>query len=67
MEIQANGDGIQRGFGQEVFVHAAHDRTVGVIGGRDVVVACAARLRQLRTGYEPRQVDMHDLKVLDSL
>ena len=67
MEIRANGDGIQRGLGDQVFVHAAQDRTVGVIGGREVVVACAARLRQLRTGYEPRSVDVHDLGVLDRL
>ncbi len=67
MEIQANGDGIQRGFGQEVFVHRALDRTVGVIGGRDVVVACAARLRQLRDRYVPRPVDVHDLKILRHL
>ena len=67
MELQANRDGIQRGFGEDVFVHAAKDRTVGVVGGREVVVACAARLRQLRTGYEPRPVDVHDLGVLEGL
>ena len=67
MEIRANGDGIQRGLGDEVFLHATQDRTLGVIGGREVVVACAARLRQLRTGYELRSVDVHDLGVLDRL
>ncbi|MEW1952974.1 lincomycin resistance protein LmrB [Terrabacter sp. NPDC080008] len=67
MEIHANGDGIQRGLGEEVFVHAVQDRTVGVIGGRDVIVACAARLRELRTGYQLRPVDVHDLEVLDPL
>ncbi|WP_404390167.1 nucleotidyltransferase domain-containing protein [Humibacillus xanthopallidus] len=67
MAIDANGDGVQRGFGDEVFVHAAEDRTVGTIGGREVVVACAERLRQLRSGYEPRPVDLLDLAVLDRL
>jgi len=67
MEIQDNGDGLQRGFGEQVFLHAARDRTMGVIGGREVVVACTARLRELRTGYEPRPVDLHDLRTLDRL
>ena len=67
MAIDANGDGVQHGVGEEVFVHAAKDRTVGTIGGREVVVACAERLRQLRTGYPPRPVDLLDLAVLDRL
>ena len=67
MAIDAHGDGVQRGFGDEVFIHAAEDRTVGTIGGREVVVACAERLRQLRSGYEPRPVDLLDLAVLDRL
>nr|WP_255524196.1 lincomycin resistance protein LmrB [Terrabacter sp. MAHUQ-38] len=67
MEIQDNGDGVQRGLGGQAFIHPARDRTMGVIGGRDVVVACAARLRELRTGFEPRPVDLHDLRALDRL
>jgi lincosamide nucleotidyltransferase A/C/D/E len=67
MVIDASGDGVQRGFGEEVFVHAARDRTVGTIGERQVVVASAERLRQLRSGYAPRPVDLLDLAVLDRL
>lgn len=67
MKLEVNGDGIQQGFGQDVFVHAAQDRAVGLIGGVEVVVASAGRQRQLRTGYEARPVDIHDLKVLDYL
>ncbi|HYO20179.1 MAG TPA: lincomycin resistance protein LmrB [Dermatophilaceae bacterium] len=67
MTIQANGDGIQKGFGDETFTHAARDRTYGVIGGVTVVVASAARLRELRQGYAHRDVDLHDLAVLESL
>jgi len=65
MTIQANGDGIQRGFGDETFRHAAKDRTSGVIGGGTVVVASAARLRKLREGYAHRNVDLHDLAILE--
>lgn len=67
MELRVNGDGIQQGFGQDVFVHAARDRVVGVIGGVEVVVASAARQRQLRTGYDVRSVDLHDLEIIDQL
>ena len=67
MELQPNGDGVQQGFGEQVFLHAAKDRVVGVIDGREVIVASAARQRDLRTGYEARPVDLHDLAVLDDL
>lgn len=67
MKLGVNGDGIQQGFAQDVFVHAAQDRAVGLIGGIEVVVASADRQRQLRTGYETRPADLHDLKVLDHL
>ncbi|WP_156254235.1 nucleotidyltransferase domain-containing protein [Pseudactinotalea terrae] len=67
MVIQRNGDGVQQGPGEQVFVHAAADRVVGTIGGREVVVASAARLRSLRSGYAHREVDLHDLAVLDRL
>lgn len=67
MAIDVHGDGVQRGSGDEVLVHAAEDRTVGTIGGREVVVACAERLRRLRSGYEPRPVDLLDLAVFDRL
>jgi lincosamide nucleotidyltransferase A/C/D/E len=67
MTIQANGDGIQKDFGDESFTHAAKDRALGMIGGGTVVVASAARLRELRQGYAQREVDVHDLAVLQSL
>ncbi len=67
MAIQPNGDGIQEGMQGVTFLHAATDRTTGQIGGRPVTVATADRLTQLRRGYEPRAVDLHDLAVLRSL
>jgi len=39
----------------------------GHIDGQPVVVASPSRLRELRTGYELRQVDEHDLEVLRNL
>lgn len=67
MTVQANGDGSQKGFRDETFRHAAKDRTSGVIGGSTVVVASAARLRKLHEGYAHRDVDLHDLAILESL
>lgn len=67
MEIDANGDGVQRGFGDDTFVHRERERTVGEIGGRTLVVACAERLRELRTGYSLRAEDHHDLEILRAL
>lgn len=67
MEIGGNGDGLQRGFDDEVFHHRAAQRTVGHVAGQEVVVANAARLRELRQGYDPRPVDLHDLGQLDKL
>ncbi len=67
MQVLDNGDGIQEGLGDDTFVHAARDRTRGEIEGREVFVASAGRLRQLRRGYEPRAVDLHDLAQLDRL
>ena len=54
MEVDGRGDGVQAGFGTQVFEHRAADRTRGRIGGRRVVVANAARLMELHRGYEPR-------------
>ena len=44
MKVDGCGDGVQAGFGTQVFEHRAADRTRGRIGGRRVVVATAARL-----------------------
>lgn len=67
MRIDEVGDGIQQGLGDEVYLHAAGDRVEGLIAGRVVVVASAQRLRELRSGYPPRDVDSHDLAQLDQL
>ena len=67
MELDAAGDGVQRGFGGDTFAHRACDRAVGMIRGRPVVVASAARLMELRSGYELRPEDHHDLNLLRDL
>ncbi|MFP5251525.1 MAG: nucleotidyltransferase domain-containing protein, partial [Actinomycetes bacterium] len=56
MRILPGGDGVQALLDGGELVHRAADRTRGSIGGRAVVVASAARLLQLREGYEPRAV-----------
>ena len=58
MKVDGRGDGVQAGFGTQVFEHRAADRTRGRIGGRRVVVATAARLMELHRGYEPRPEDL---------
>lgn len=67
MSLDAAGDGVQKGFGDETFAHRARDRAEGMIRGRPVVVATAARLVQLRSGYELRPEDHHDLELLRGL
>ena len=67
MKVDGRGDGVQAGFGTQVFEHRAADRTRGRIGGRRVVVATAARLMELHWGYEPRPEDLHDIALLRRL
>ncbi len=67
MTLDANGDGTQTGYGNDVYLHRADQRGRGHIAGRPVVVANAERLRELRQGYPPRPVDLHDLARLDEV
>lgn len=67
MAITPEGDGLQRGMEGETYRHAAGQRVVGRIGGRTVVVASPERVRELRRGYPLRDVDRHDLAVLDQI
>lgn len=67
MKVDGRGDGVQAGFGTQVFEHRAADRTRGRIGGRRVVVATAAHLMELHRGYEPRPEDLHDIALLRRL
>lgn len=67
MRIDAAGNGVQQGLDGEVYFHAAEHRVFGLIDGQAVVVASAQRARELHSGYPPREVDLHDLALLDDL
>jgi lincosamide nucleotidyltransferase A/C/D/E len=67
MVLDSDGNGVQRGLGDELFEHSRAMRTLGVVSGRAVVVATARRLRELHEGYEPREVDVHDFHLLADL
>lgn len=67
MVLDSDGNGVQRGLGDEMFAHSRAMRTLGVVSGRAVVVATATRLRELHEGYEPREVDVHDIHLLADL
>ena len=67
MDVDERGDGLQAGFGSQVFAHRAADRTLGSISGRSVVVATASRLMELHEGYDPRPEDLHDMALLRRL
>ncbi len=67
MVLNAYGHGVQQGPGGQVFDHRADTREEGTINGHPVIVATAQRLRELRQGYEPREVDSHDVSILHPL
>ena len=64
MTVDAEGNGVQRGSGDVVFVHQAADRTRARVAGRPVTVARVERLIELRRRYRHRDVDAHDLAQL---
>jgi lincosamide nucleotidyltransferase A/C/D/E len=61
------GDGVQAGFGTEVFHYPEQGFSQGSLDG--VATPCLGRELQLefRQGYEPRDVDRHDLALLHAL
>jgi lincosamide nucleotidyltransferase A/C/D/E len=61
------GDGVQAGFDGEVFRYPAADLVSGSLNG--IEIGCLSRELQLsfRQGYELRDVDHHDLGLLNSL
>ena len=46
MVLDPDGNGVQRGLGDELFEHSRATRTLRVVSGRAVVVATATRLRE---------------------
>ena len=67
MRLDSAGNGVQHGLDGEEYLHPAEQRVTGLIDGQAVVVASAERARELRGGYPPRAVDLHDLALLDEL
>lgn len=67
MRVDPAGNGVQQGLDGEVYFHPSEQRVTGLIDGQAVVVASAGRARELRSGYPPRAVDLHDLAVLNEL
>jgi lincosamide nucleotidyltransferase A/C/D/E len=68
MTLDSAGNGSQcNAEGEIIYRHPSNARTVGMIGGHPVCVATAQRLQELRQGYQPRDVDDHDLWLLRDL
>lgn len=67
LAFQANGDGIQAGPAGERYVYPAGCFTTGSLAGRSVGCISAAQQLLFHQGYEPRDVDRHDLALLRAL
>lgn len=68
MTLDGEQNGTQwDGTGRGIYAHPHRHRTTGRIAGRLVVVATAARLRELHIGYRLRDIDEHDLQLLTQL
>lgn len=67
MRLVGDGDGIHMGWIERRSRTPTAARTTGWIDGRAVVVTHAQLLEELRQGYIPREVDVHDLELLRRL
>lgn len=67
VSFDAGGAGVQSGFDGDVFRYAADGFTTGWIDGRRVPCLSAAQQLRFREGYEPREVDRHDIALLRHL
>lgn len=65
--FDGNGDGSQADFDGRHFDYPAAAFVDGVLDG--VEVPCLSRQQQVRfhTGYPPREVDLHDLRLLEQV
>ncbi len=57
----------QHGMGDTRFEYPAEALTTGAIGSTLVLCVTSAKQRELHTGFEHREQDVHDLNVLDGL
>lgn len=67
LHVGADGSAWQAGLDDTRFHYPADAWTDGVIGTYAVVCLTAAMQRSFHSGYEPRDVDRHDLALLDQL
>lgn len=62
------GDGVQEGFGAQVFLYSAGDLVRGTLPGGESVGCLSAQLQlRFRRGYQLRDVDRHDIEILVAL
>jgi lincosamide nucleotidyltransferase A/C/D/E len=67
VRFEADGSGSQAGLNGATFGYAADGFTTGMIGGVEVPCLSAAQQLEFRKGYEPRDVDRHDVPLLSAL
>lgn len=67
LHYRPNGSAWQAGLGDTSFDYPADAWTTGVIAGRQVRCLTVATQRLFHAGYQPREIDRHDLAVLDGL
>lgn len=67
LHFQPDGSAWQAGPEGSRYSYPADGWTTGSIGGRQVSCVTAVRQWRAHTGYEPREVDRHDLAVLAAL
>lgn len=67
LHFAADGSAWQAGLDGARFDYPSHAWVAGAVGGREVVCLSAPMQRDFHAGYEPREVDHHDLRLLDAL
>ncbi len=60
-----DGSGEQSGHGGETYFYAADGFTTGTVDGRTLPCLSADQQLQFRAGYELRDVDLHDIPLLE--
>jgi lincosamide nucleotidyltransferase A/C/D/E len=67
LNYQPDGSAWQAGLEGTRFDYPADAWARGTVGGATVVCLSAARQRLFHSGYPPRQIDLHDLALLDEV
>ena len=67
VEFRPDGSGVQAGYGGPPFKYPADGFARGTIDGRPVPCLSVAQQLRFREGYPPRDVDVHDVALLQSV